>query len=98
MPEVATLSELNARLKQVDAAEDRRRIDNRTLSVGHDFALEQALLRPLPAEGIDPGLTLTPRVDRYARITVRQAHYSVPARLISDLGLGTSASGGAVGS
>ena len=82
MPDVATLAELNAHLEQVDAAEDRRRIDNRTLTVGHDFALEQGLLRPLPAEGIDPGLTLTPRVDRYARVIVRQAHYSVPARLI----------------
>ncbi len=82
MPEGASLAELNARLEQVDAAEDRRRIDNRTLTVGHGFALEQSLLRPLPAEGIDPGLTLTPRVDRYARVMVRMAHYSVPARLI----------------
>lgn len=82
MPDVATLAELNARLERIDAAEDRRRIDNRTLTVGHDFALEQPRLRPLPVEGIDPGLTLTPRVDRYARVTVRMAHYSVPARLI----------------
>ncbi len=28
------------------------------------------------------GLSLSPRVDRYARITVRQCRYSVPARLI----------------
>ena len=55
MPQVASLVELNARLEQVDAAEDRRRVDSRTLTVGHDFALEQSLLRPLPAEGIDPG-------------------------------------------
>ena len=82
MPNVASLAELNARLEQVDAAEDCRRIDNRARTVGHDFALEQPLLRPLPAEGIDPGLTLTPRVDRYARVMVRMAHYSVPARLI----------------
>jgi len=82
MPDVATLTELNARLEQIDAAEDRRRIDNRTLTIGHDFVLEQPLLRPLPADGIDPGLTLTPRVDRYARVMVRMAHYSVPARLI----------------
>lgn len=82
MPQVASLVELNARLEQIDANEDRRRIDNRALTIGHDFALEQTLLRPLPAEGIDPGLTLTPRVDRYARGTVRMAHYSVPARLI----------------
>ena len=82
MPEVATLVELNAHLEQIDAAEDRRRIGNRTLTVGYDFALQQSLLRPLPAEGIDPGLTLTPRVDRYARVMVRMAHYSVPACLI----------------
>jgi len=82
MPDVATLSELNARLEQIDQAEDRRRITNRTLTTGHDFALEQGVLRPLPADGIDPGLTLTPRVDRYARVMVRMAHYSVPARLI----------------
>jgi hypothetical protein len=36
----------------------------------------------LPGEAFETGLTLTPRVDRYARITVRQCHYSVPARLI----------------
>lgn len=82
MPDVAPLADLNARLEQIDAAEDRRRIDNRTLTIGHDFALEQALLRPSPGHGIDPGLTLTPRVDRYARVMVRMAHYSVPARLI----------------
>jgi len=82
MPDVATLSELNARLEQIDQAEDRRRITNRTLTTGHDFALEQGVLRPLPADGIDPGLTLTPRVDRYARVMVRMARYSVPARLI----------------
>jgi len=82
MPKVATLAELNARLEQIDQGEDRRRVDNRTLTVGHDFALEQPLLRPLPVEGIDPGLTLTPRVDRYARVMVRMARYSVPARLI----------------
>jgi len=82
MPDIATLVELMAHLEQINAAEDRRRIGNRTLTVGYDFALEQSLLRPLPAEGIDPGLTLTPRVDRYARVMVRMAHYSVPARLI----------------
>ena len=36
----------------------------------------------MPAEPFETGLTLTPRVDRYAQVTVRQCHYSVPARLI----------------
>lgn len=39
-------------------------------------------MRPLPRDDFDAGLWLTPRVDRYARVTVRQCHYSVPASLI----------------
>ncbi len=82
MPDVASLADLNRRLEEVDAKEDVRRIENRTLTIGHDFALEGPLLRPLPGEAFDAGLTLTPRVDRYARVIVRQCHYSVPAKLI----------------
>jgi transposase len=82
MPQVDSLAELNARLEAADRADDARRIGNRTTTVGHDFALEAGLLRPLPAEAFPAGLSLTPRVDHYARITVRQAFYSVPARYI----------------
>ena len=82
VPKVATMAELNARLIGYDLADDDRRISNRTMSVGAHFAFEAALLRPLPTEVFETGLTLTPRVDRYARVTVRQCHYSVPARLI----------------
>jgi len=82
VPQVATIAELNERLVGYDLADDHRRIGNRTLTVGQQFALEAGLLRPLPGEVFETGLTLTPRVDRYARVTVRQCHYSVPARLI----------------
>jgi transposase len=82
VPAVDTLAELNARLAGYDAADDTRRINNRTLNVGQSFALERDLLRPPPTEPFEVGLTVTPRVDRYSRITVRQCHYSVPARLI----------------
>jgi len=81
-PDVATLGELNARLEQADETDLARRIENRTRTVGCDLELERPLLRALPADGFDPGLSLTPRVDRYARVTVRQCQYSVPARLI----------------
>jgi Mu transposase, C-terminal domain len=47
-----------------------------------DWAFEKALLRPLPDEGFDTALTLTPRVDRYAQVMVRCNQYSVPARFI----------------
>jgi hypothetical protein len=50
--------------------------------VGTDFAAEAPFLLPLPVERFDTALSLSTRVDRYARITVRQCHCSVPARLI----------------
>ena len=82
VPVVASLAELNERLIGYDTGDDARRIADRTASVGEHFAFEATVLRPLPREGFETGLVLTPRVDRYARITVRQCHYSVPARLI----------------
>jgi len=82
VPKVATMAQLNELLIGYDEADDQRRIGNRTMSVGAHFGFEQGLLRPLPAEPFESGLTLTPRVDRYGRVTVRQCHYSVPARLI----------------
>lgn len=82
VPVVATMAELNDLLVGYDLAGDQRRIGNRTMSIGQHFELEADLLRPLPAEVFETGLTLTPRVDRYAQVTVRQCHYSVPAHLI----------------
>jgi hypothetical protein len=76
------LAELNARLEAYDEADDARRISNRITTIGQDFAREARLLRPVPVERFEAGLVLTPRVDRHARVTVRQCHYSVPARLI----------------
>jgi len=82
VPKVTTLAELNARLEKYDRMDDHRRIGNRARTVGDDFALEAPALRPLPAEPFESGLVLTPRVDRHARVTVRQCHYSVPVKLI----------------
>ena len=82
MPVVDSIEELNALLAAADDADDRRRIGNRATSVGHDWAFERELLRPLPAEAFDTALTLTPRVDRYAQVMVRCCQYSVPARFI----------------
>ena len=82
MPVVDSIEELNALLEAADDADDARRIGNRATSVGHDWAFEKTLLRPLPVEPFDTALTLTPRVDRYAQIMVRCNQYSVPARFI----------------
>ena len=82
VPVVDSLAELNARLERADRADDHRRIENRVRTVGQDFAVEAPLLGPLPADTFDDGWWLTPRVARYSRVTVRQCHYSVPAKLI----------------
>lgn len=82
VPRVATLAELNRYVAECDRKDDHRRIGNRSATVGMDFATEAPLLRPLLAEPFEVGLSLTPRVDRYGRITVRQCHYSVPVRFI----------------
>ena len=82
MPVVDSIDELNALLAAADDADDKRRIANRANSVGHDWAFEKTLLRPVPGEPFDTALTLTPRVDRYAQVMVRCNQYSVPARFI----------------
>ncbi len=82
MPVVDSIEELNELLEKWDDADDRRRIGNRVGSVGADWAFERELLRPLPADGFDTALTVTPRVDRYAQVMVRCNQYSVPARFI----------------
>jgi transposase len=84
VPEVDSLSVLNARIDVADAGDDARRIEDRIRTVGQDFAVEAPLLAPLPDDGFEPGLLLNPRVDRFGRITVRQCHYSVPIRLIGN--------------
>lgn len=82
MPHVASVADLNALLAAADAKDDHRRLEGRTVTVATDFALEAPLLRPLPVEAFETGVTLTPRVDRHARVSVRQVYYSVPARFI----------------
>jgi len=83
VPVADSLMELNEKLRVWDEAEDRRRISQRLRTVGQDFAVEQPLLAPLPAEDFDPGLLLTPRVDRSGLVAVRWAKYSVPVRFIN---------------
>ncbi|WP_099252134.1 IS21 family transposase [Mycobacterium sp. shizuoka-1] len=82
VPEVSSLRELNDLIDDYDRADDDRRIGHRAHTVAESFSAEHQLLKPLPVEPFETGLWLTPRVDRYAQITVRTNRYSVPSRLI----------------
>ena len=82
IPEVDSLDEFNAMVDAWDEADDARRIGSRARTVGEHFATEQPLLAPLPTEPFETGRWFTPRVDRYAQVTVRMNKYSVPARMV----------------
>jgi transposase len=82
VPVVATLEELNQRLAGADLADRDRKIRLRSRTIGEDFAAEAPLLAPMPVEKFGAQLTLRPRVDREATLTVRMNEYSVPARFI----------------
>ncbi len=84
VPDVPSLEELNARIAIIDEAEDERILRGKLTSIGFNFRIEAEALAPLPTEDFECGLTLTPKVDRTSRISVRQCHYSVPARFIGE--------------
>lgn len=81
IPEVDSLTELNAMVDAWDSHDDARRIGSRARTVGEHLVTEQPLLAPLPIEPFETGRWFTPRVDRYAQVTVRMNKYSVPARM-----------------
>jgi transposase len=82
MPVVASLAELNERIRDWDLRDENRRIGQKITTVAHDYAADRERLASLPRDRFDPGLELYPRVDRSALVTVRQAKYSVPVRFI----------------
>jgi transposase len=82
VPEVSSITALNAMIDSWDAADEGRRIGGRARTVAEFLEIERPFLGPLPGEPFETGLWLTPAVDRFAQVTVRNNRYSVPARLI----------------
>jgi hypothetical protein len=76
---MAGLDEL---LAAADTKDGRRHVDGRRETVGQAFEAERAHLRPLSEEPFEAALPLRARVDRKARVCVRQRWYSVPAHLV----------------
>jgi transposase len=94
VPAVASLAELDELLATADRTDARRHVDGRRETVGQAFEAERPHLRPLPDEPFEAAVTLRARVDRKARVCVRQRWYSVPAHLVGrevDVRLGARA-------
>ena len=83
VPRVESMAELNGLLESASAKDSARHIDRRRESVADHFAVEQDFLLSLPAEPFDVALSLRPRVDHKARVSVRQVFYSVPVRYVA---------------
>jgi len=90
MPKVNSIAELNALLESWDEADDARRVGNRAMNVGHDWAIERPLLRLLPDEPFDTTLTLElvmaecdDRDSRRAARRIRDAGFPRP-KLLSE--------------
>jgi transposase len=83
VPKDASLGELNEHITAADLLDDTRVITGRPITIGAAFAAEREALMPLPSEAFDPARLLDARVDKRARISVRQCYYSVPARYVA---------------
>ena len=81
VPQATSLAALNTRLAVADTFDQGRKIAARTETVGAAAIRELPSLQQLPVEEFDVATMLVCKVDAKARICVRQAYYSVPARL-----------------
>ncbi len=79
IPRVKSLADLNRRLEEADKRDLARHIGARRQTIGAMGAVDRAALAPLPAEPFDFARVSPVRVDRKARVCVRQSFYSVPA-------------------
>ena len=82
VPTVSTMAGLNDIIRAGDATDDDRVITGHRATVGAEFAGEAPLLQPLPVEVFDTAVVEDRRVDHRSRVSVRQNHYSVPARYV----------------
>jgi len=74
------LAEVNEHIAAADLLDDSRVIAGRPITIGAAFAAERTTLMALPSEAFDPARLLLARVDKRARISVRQCYYqSTPA-------------------
>lgn len=79
IPRAKSLADLNRRLEEADRRDLARHIGARRETVGAMGAVDRAALSPLPETSFDFARVDRVRVDRKARVCVRQSFYSVPA-------------------
>ena len=82
MPVVDSIAQLKVLLAAADVKDAHRASRTRRRVSGATSRSNASCCAHCPARRLPRWLTLTPRVDRYARVMVRCCQYSVPARFI----------------
>lgn len=85
VPKVASMVALNQMLASCATADQARTITGRNVPVGKLLAEERRRLTSLPQVAFDASEHSRVRVNQKSLVTVRQNHYSVPAKLIGSL-------------
>jgi transposase len=82
IPVFDSLTELNEYILQKCLEDEERQVDGETQTIGQAWKTEQPALLPLPARPFDPAVYHRGLVDNYCTVTLKDSHYSVPAKYV----------------
>jgi transposase len=79
LPKVASFEELNDHLVAACLADDRRRVDRQTVTIGEAWAREKPDLLPLPEGRFECCVTKSVVLNPYSQVEFESNRYSVPS-------------------
>jgi hypothetical protein len=82
VPKFNSLEQLNAYILQKCIDDEDRQVDGETQTIGDAWKIELPALLPLPPRPFDPAVSHRGLVDNYSTVTLKQSHYSVPAKYV----------------
>ncbi len=82
VPSFGSLAELNAYALQKCLEDERRQIDGASQTIGEAWLIESPKLLPLPPRPFDPAVNHGGLVDSYCTVSLKNTHYSVPAKYV----------------
>lgn len=81
-PEFNSLDELNKYILQKCVEDETRTVDGQAQTIGEAWEIEKPMLLPLPARAFDPAVRSGSLVDNYCTVSLKNSHYSVPAKYV----------------
>jgi transposase len=82
IPAFDSLAELNEYILKKCLEDEERQVDGESQTIGQAWRAEQPTLLPLPARPFDPAVYHRGLVDNYCTVTLKDSHYSVPAKYV----------------